>query len=76
MENLKKEIRLLIQKSTLRDVEIKLKKARLNGMIIPDVVFELMREVEDSYDSERSDEGELTPEEMQEKSDEAREAVN
>ena len=44
-----KEIENLIQKKTLRDVEIKLKEAQIEGFIIPDLVFEIISQVEDSY---------------------------
>ena len=44
-----KEIEFLIQKNTLREVEIKLKEAQIKGMIIPEVVFEIIHNVEDSY---------------------------
>ena len=43
------KIEKLIQKNTLRDVELELKKAQLNGAIIPDLVYEIVHEVEDSY---------------------------
>ena len=75
--NMEKELKNLIQKNTLRDVEIKLKEAKIAGMIIPGVVFEIIHRVEDEYDgdTERKDEGELTPEEMQEKADELRNSI-
>lgn len=44
------DIKRLIQLSTLRDVQMKLKEEQLDGQIIPNVVFEAIREVEDSYD--------------------------
>lgn len=44
------DIKRLIQLSTLRDVQIKLKEEQLDGQIIPNVVFEAIRAVEDSYD--------------------------
>ncbi len=44
-----KEIELLIQKNTLRDLEIKLREALLNNSVIPDLVFEIMKNLEDSY---------------------------
>jgi len=74
---MEKELKNLIQKNTLRDVEIKLKEAQVGGAIIPDLVYELIHQVEDSYDgdTERKDEGELTPEEMQEKADELRNSI-
>lgn len=44
-----KKIENLIRKTTLRDVEIKLKYAMLEGMIVPDAVFEIMKNLEDEY---------------------------
>lgn len=41
-----------IRLETLRDVEIKLREAELDGMIIPRLVYELLQQVEDSYDKE------------------------
>ena len=40
------EIEKLIKISTLRDVEIKLKEAQLEGLVIPEIVFEVIKEVE------------------------------
>ena len=45
-----KEIELLMKKTTLRDVEIKLLDLKLEGMIIPDVVFDTIKLLEDSYE--------------------------
>ena len=46
------EIEKLIKISTLRDVEIKFKEAQLKGFIIPDLAYELLKELEDSYQKE------------------------
>ena len=46
------KITILIQKNVLRDVEIALREAQLEGMIIPDVVFEIMKQVEDTYEKD------------------------
>jgi len=46
------EIETLIKKSALRDVKIMLLNKKLEGMIIPDVVFEVLNNVEDSYNQE------------------------
>ena len=39
----------LIQLNTLRDIEIELVKAQIDGIIIPDEVFAILKKVEDSY---------------------------
>lgn len=44
-----KEIENLIQVSTLRDVEIKIKEAQIRGEVIPDNVIEILRDLEKSY---------------------------
>ena len=44
-----KEIKLLIQKNVLRDLEIELLDKKLKGMIIPEIVFEIIKELEDKY---------------------------
>lgn len=49
MKTIKQEIELLIIKNTLRDLEIKLREAQLDNQIIPDLVFEIMKNLEDSY---------------------------
>ena len=46
------KITILIQKNVLRDVEIALKESKLEGMIIPDIVFEIMKQVEDTYEKD------------------------
>ena len=46
------KITILIQKNVLRDVEIALREAQLEGMIIPDFVFEIMKQVEDTYEKD------------------------
>jgi len=45
-----KQIKRLVQISTLRDVQIKLLEAKQDGFIIPQIVFEIVRDLEDSYD--------------------------
>lgn len=47
-----KKIEILVQKNTLRDLEIKLREAMLENQIIPDIVFEIMKNLEDSYNKE------------------------
>lgn len=44
-----KKIELLIQQNTLRDLEIRLRETSLEGNIIPDLVFEIMKNLEDNY---------------------------
>ena len=44
-----KEIERLIQINVLRDIEIKFREAKLDGQIIPEIVFELMKTLEDEY---------------------------
>lgn len=44
------ELERLIKISTLRDVEIKLRQAQLENFIVPDNIFELLKEVEKTYD--------------------------
>lgn len=39
----------LIKISTLRDVQIKLKEAQLEGFVIPELVFEIIKNLEESY---------------------------
>ena len=43
------EIEHLIKISTLRDVQVKLKEAQLEDMIIPQIVFEIIKNLEESY---------------------------
>jgi len=43
------EIEKLIQLSTIRDIEIKLKEAELDGTVIPEIVYEIIKEVEGDY---------------------------
>lgn len=43
------EIENIIKISTIRDVQIKLKKAELGGAIIPELVYELIEEVEADF---------------------------
>ena len=40
----------LIKKVALRDVEIALKESLREGFIIPDLVFEILKEVEKTYE--------------------------
>lgn len=49
MEETKKEIERLIQISTLRDIQIRLKEAQIAGMVISEIVFEIVKDLEDSY---------------------------
>ena len=49
MEQTQKEIEKLIKLSTLRDVQIKLREAQLDSFIIPDMVFEIIKDLEDEY---------------------------
>ncbi len=49
------KLKLLVQQNILRDLEIKLKEAKLDGLVIPEVVFEIMKDLEDSYLKEKSD---------------------
>ena len=44
------QIENLIKKSTIRYIQIALMDAKLEGIIIPDVVFEIIQKVEDSLD--------------------------
>lgn len=44
-----KKIELLIKLNTLRDVELKLLEAKTEYFVIPDLVFEILKEVEESY---------------------------
>jgi hypothetical protein len=46
------EIAHLIRISTLRDIQIKLKESQIENMIIPEVVFEIIKNLEDNYDQE------------------------
>lgn len=43
------EIEHLIKISTLRDVQVKLKEAQLDGFVIPELVFEIIKNLEDKY---------------------------
>ena len=43
------EIEHLIKISTLRDVQVKLKEAQLEGFVIPENVFEIIKNLEESY---------------------------
>jgi hypothetical protein len=47
-----KEIEMLIKINTLRDVEIKFREALLKGFIIPELVFEVMKDLEAGYRKE------------------------
>jgi len=49
-----KEIELLIKKSTLRDVTIKLLDKKLEGMIIPDIIFDILQDLENGYESNKT----------------------
>ena len=49
MEEIKKQIETLIKISTLRTVEIKLRERELNGQIVPEIVYEVLKELEDEY---------------------------
>ena len=40
----------LIQLNTIRDIEIALLKSKEDGQIIPDVVFEIITNIEKSYE--------------------------
>lgn len=44
-----KEIEKLIKITTLRDIETKLLEAKLENYIIPDLVFEILKNLEDNY---------------------------
>lgn len=44
-----RKIVTLVQINTLRDLEIKLREALLDNQIIPDLVFEIMKNLEDNY---------------------------
>mgnify|MGYP003704006879 CR=1 FL=1 len=46
-----KELELIIKKIVLRDVEIKLKEARLEGYVIPDMIYNILKEIEISYEA-------------------------
>ena len=48
-----KTIEQLLRIDTLRDLEIELKEAKLDGAIIPDLVFEIMKSLEDNYLKEK-----------------------
>lgn len=48
-----KEIELLIKLSTLRDIEIKMREAQLEGEIVPDNFIEMLRDLEDEYRKEK-----------------------
>ena len=45
-----KEIENLIKKIAVRDILIELNNAKLEGLIIPEVVFEIIKKVEASYE--------------------------
>lgn len=47
-----KEIEILVKINTLRDMEIKFREAMLKGFIIPELVFEIMRDLEANYRNE------------------------
>ena len=47
--NKMEEIEKLIKLSTLRDVEIKIKEAQIDGEIISDNVISILRNLEDEY---------------------------
>jgi len=44
-----KEIELLIQINVIRDLEIKLLDKKLEGTVIPQIVFDIIKDLEDSY---------------------------
>jgi len=46
---MEKEIEKLIKIKTLRDVEIKMRKARLDGLIIPEETIVILRDLEIEY---------------------------
>lgn len=54
MEDNFKELILLVQKSVLRDIELKLKKRVLIDEIVPDNVFEVLKELEKEYSNEKT----------------------
>lgn len=43
------EIELLRKKIVLRDVEINLNNAKLDGQIIPDIVYKILKDLESYY---------------------------
>lgn len=45
------EIERLIKVSTLRDVEITLRQMQLEGQIVPDNVFEALKQLEKEYNN-------------------------
>ena len=45
-----KEIENLIKKLAIADVKLKLLDAKLEGVIIPDEVFTIIKNLEDSYE--------------------------
>lgn len=47
-----KEIERLIKISTLRDVQLELKREQLDHQIIPDIVFEVIANLEDKYNQD------------------------
>ena len=44
-----KQIRDLTRLNTIRDIELALMKSQNEGMIIPEIVYEVIKEVEASY---------------------------
>ena len=51
-----KEIEILIKKSTIRSIQIALMDAKIEGRIIPDYIFEIIKEVEETFDNISIDE--------------------
>jgi hypothetical protein len=49
---MEKEIQRLIKISTLRDVQTELVRKQLDNLIIPEVVFEIIKNLEDQYNKE------------------------
>lgn len=48
-----KQIEKLIQKIVLRDVELRLLAAKENDEIVPDNIFEILKDLEQEYDQNR-----------------------
>lgn len=44
------KIEILFKKIVLRDIEIRFKEKLLEGFIIPDIVFDLLKEIEKKYE--------------------------
>jgi hypothetical protein len=43
------EIERLIKISTLRDIQLELIKAQIDKMVIPEIVFEIVKNLEEKY---------------------------